>query len=105
MREQLKNALLLLALFTVLTGLVYPLAMTGIAQAIFPARANGSLIRRGDAIVGSALVGQPFDRPEHFWSRPSATVPVPYNAAASSGSNLGPLNADLHARVQARIAK
>jgi K+-transporting ATPase ATPase C chain len=94
----------LLALFTLLTGLVYPLAVTGLAQAVFPIQANGSLMAHNDRIVGSALIGQPFDDPRYFWGRPSATAPFPYNAAASSGSNFGPSNPALIAAVQARIA-
>jgi K+-transporting ATPase ATPase C chain len=104
MKEQFRSALILVAAFTVLTGIVYPLAITGIAQVVFPHQADGSLIRRGDVVVGSELVGQPFDRAGYFWSRPSATGPTPYNAGASTGSNLGPLNPDLQASVTARIA-
>jgi potassium-transporting ATPase KdpC subunit len=96
-----RPAVVLLAAFTVLTGLLYPLAVTGLAQAIFPYQANGSLIRTS----GSALIGQPFDDPGYFWGRPSATVPFPYNAGASSGSNLGPSNPALVEAVQARVAK
>lgn len=103
MRE-LKSALLLLLIFAVLTGLIYPLALTGIAQAVFPAQANGSLIELEGTVIGSALVGQPFDRPEYFSSRPSATSPTPYNGGSSMGSNLGPLNPDLHAAVKTRVA-
>ena len=100
----IRPAVVLLALFTLVTGLFYPLAVTGLAQAIFPAQANGSLIERDGRVVGSALIGQPFDDPKYFWGRPSATSPFPYNAAASSGSNLGPNNPALTDAVQARIA-
>ncbi|MCX6027792.1 MAG: potassium-transporting ATPase subunit KdpC [Chloroflexi bacterium] len=100
----IRPAIVLLALFTLLTGVVYPLAVTGLAQVIFPIQANGSLIRQDGRIVGSALIGQPFDDPRYFWGRPSATAPFPYNAAASSGSNLGPSNPALFEAVQARIA-
>jgi K+-transporting ATPase ATPase C chain len=94
MKEQMRPALVMIALFTVLTGLVYPMAMTGLAQLIFPRQANGSLIEQDGRIVGSALIGQPFQGERYFWSRPSATAPA-YNGAASTGSNLGPLNTDL----------
>lgn len=103
MLDELKPALLMLALMTALTGGLYPLAVTGIAQGVFPHEANGSLIEQDGKLVGSALVGQPFSDPKHFWSRPSATGPVPYNAGASSGSNLGPLNPALEEAVKARI--
>lgn len=103
MLKELKPALLVLALMTALTGAVYPLLVTGIAQGLFPDEANGSLIRQDGKVVGSALVGQPFSNPKHFWTRPSATGPVPYNAGASSGSNLGPLNPALEEAVKARI--
>jgi K+-transporting ATPase ATPase C chain len=99
----IRPAVVLLALFTLVTGLFYPLAVTGLAQAVFPAQANGSLIEQDGRIVGSALIGQPFDAPKYFWGRPSATAPFPYNAAASSGSNLGPSNPALIDAVQARV--
>jgi potassium-transporting ATPase KdpC subunit len=104
MRGLLKPAAVLLAIFTVLTGLLYPLAVTGLAQVLFPYQANGSLLRQGDRVAGSALIGQPFDDPRYFWGRPSATTPFPYNAAASTGSNLGPSNPALEAAVKARVA-
>ncbi|GAB4578654.1 MAG: potassium-transporting ATPase subunit KdpC [Anaerolineales bacterium] len=104
MFTQLKPALILLALFTFLTGVIYPLAVTGIAQVVFPAQANGSLIEQDGQIVGSELIGQPFDDPKYFWGRLSATASTPYNAASSSGSNLGPTNPALIETVQTRIA-
>jgi len=103
MLKELKPALLMLALLTVLTGALYPALITGLAQTLFPGEANGSLIKQDGKVVGSALVGQPFSDPKHFWTRPSATGPVPYNAGASSGSNLGPLNPALEEAVKARI--
>ncbi len=91
-------------LLHVMTGILYPLVVTGLAQALFPHRANGSLILRSGQAVGSELVGQSFSAPKYFWSRPSATSPVPYNAANSAGSNLGPLNAAMTDNVRKRIA-
>jgi K+-transporting ATPase ATPase C chain len=103
MWRQLRIALILLGLFTVVTGIIYPLAITGIAQALFRHQANGSLIEENGASIGSELIGQPFSDPKYFWGRLSATSPFPYNAAASSGSNYGPLNPALREAVQARI--
>ena len=100
----LRPLLTLLGLFTALTGALYPALVTAAAQLLFPQRANGSLIIEDGKIVGSRLIGQPFSEPAHFWSRPSATGPVAYNAAASSGSNLGPLNPALAGAVAARVA-
>jgi len=104
MWTQTKTSLLLLLTLTVITGALYPLAVTGMAQVIFPDKANGSLIFKNGHPVGSTLIGQPFDDPKYFWGRPSATGPFPYNAAASSGSNLGPTNDALLKAVQDRIA-
>ncbi|HVO70764.1 MAG TPA: potassium-transporting ATPase subunit KdpC [Aggregatilineaceae bacterium] len=101
--EQLRPALVILALLSVLTGLLYPLAMTGLAQLIFPHKADGGIITRDDQAVGSELIGQSFDDPKYFWGRLSTTGPVPYNAAASTGSNYGPLNPALTDMIQARI--
>jgi K+-transporting ATPase ATPase C chain len=102
MLKQLKPALLLVAVMTVVTGLVYPLLVTGIAQLVFPRQANGSLVERDGKVVGSELIGQPFAGAGYFWSRPSATGPA-YNGGASSGSNLGPSNPALHERVTASV--
>jgi len=101
--DQIRPALVVLALLTLVTGVAYPLIVTGIAQAVFPAPANGSLILRDGKPVGSGLIGQPFDDPKYFWGRLSATAPFPYNAGASSGSNLGPINPALHAAAKGRI--
>jgi K+-transporting ATPase ATPase C chain len=89
---------------SLITGLAYPLVVTGLAQTAFPEAANGSLIHKDGHVVGSSLIGQPFTDPGHFWSRPSATGPMPYNAANSSGSNLGPSNQALADAVKERVA-
>ena len=102
--KNLVTAVLIFLVLTVVTGLVYPLLVTGIAQAAFPRQANGSLIERDGKLVGSELIGQPFAGPTYFWSRPSATAPA-YNAAASSGSNLGPINPALLDRVKADVER
>jgi K+-transporting ATPase ATPase C chain len=103
MRTELRPALLALLVFTVLTGLLYPLAVTAVARVIFPAQSGGSLIVRDGRVVGSSLIGQPFSDPKYFWGRPSATGPFPYNAGASSGSNLGPTSKALREAVAKRI--
>src|SRR5262252_5759342 len=103
MFAQLKPAFLILIVLSILTGIVYPLVVTGIAQGVFPKQANGSLIERDGKAVGSTLIGQPFGDPKYFWSRPSATSPYPYNAANSGGSNQGPLNPALTDAVKDRI--
>lgn len=99
----LRPALTLLVAMSLLTGLLYPFVVTGAAQALFPREAAGSLIVRDGTTVGSALIGQPFSEPRYFWGRPSATAPMPYNAAASGGSNLGPSNPALTEAARARI--
>ena len=101
---QLRSALMMFFILTILTGVAYPLAVTAIAQLLFPHQANGSLISKDGKPIGSTLIGQPFDDPKYFWGRPSATAPFPYNAAASSGSNLGPTNPALIETVKMRVA-
>lgn len=100
----IRPTLVLLVLLSAITGVAYPALVTGVAQAVFPGKANGSLILSDGKPVGSVLIGQPFTDPKYFWSRPSGTAPYPYNAASSSGTNLGPLNPTLHDAVKARIA-
>ena len=104
MLKELKPALLLLLVLTLLTGAIYPLLVTGLAQGLFHHQANGSLIKQEGKVLGSELIGQPFSDPKYFWSRPSATSPMPYNGGSSSGSNLGPMNPALEDAVKARIA-
>jgi len=104
MNKILRPALVLFVALTVVTGVAYPLAVTGIASAVFPSQAAGSLIEAGGKTVGSALIGQNFGDPKNFWGRPSATSPMAYNAANSSGSNQGPLNPALIDAVKGRIA-
>jgi len=99
----LRPALMLFVLLSLLTGLLYPLLVTGVAQVAFRDAADGSLIVVDGKVVGSRLIGQPFSDPRHFWSRPSATAPMAYNAGASGGSNQGPLNPALHDAVKSRI--
>ena len=103
MKSLLRPALSLFVLLSAITGLAYPLALTGIAGAVFPEQAAGSLILQDGKPVGSSLIGQNFSDPKHFWGRPSATAPQPYNAAASSGSNQGPLNPALVDAVRGRV--
>jgi K+-transporting ATPase ATPase C chain len=103
MFRQLRPVLMVFLLLTIVTGIVYPLLVTGVAQLVFPEKANGSLIRREGGYTGSELIGQPFDDPKYFWGRLSATPDFPYNAASSSGSNLGPSNPALVEAVKARL--
>ncbi|MTW10253.1 potassium-transporting ATPase subunit KdpC [Pseudoduganella eburnea] len=98
-----RPALVLFGALTLATGVLYPLAVTGVGQALFPHQAAGSIIEVDGKAVGSALIGQQFTSPEYFWSRPSATGPMPYNASGSSASNLGPLNPALTDAVKARV--
>ena len=102
MRSELRPALMLLLMLSLVTGVLYPLAVTGIAQLVFPHQANGSVLVRDGRAVGSSWIGQPFSAPRYFWGRLSATSPA-YNASASSGSNLGPLNPALLDAAKARI--
>ncbi len=104
MWTQLRPAVVSFLLLSLLTGVVYPLLITGIAQLVFPDLANGSLILRDGNVTGSSLIGQPFEDPKYFWARPSATSPFPNNAASSNGSNLGPSNPALTKAVEERIA-
>lgn len=105
LKKMLYPSVILLIVMTVLTGMAYPLLITGIAQSVFPDQANGSLIWKNGRPVGSRLIGQHFSENKYFWSRPSATSPYSYNAAASSGSNLGPTNPTLTDQVKDRIAR
>lgn len=100
--RQLKTSCICLLIFTVLTGLIYPLFVTGIAQLFFPWRSNGSLLYQNKKPIGSVLIGQSFTSANYFWGRPSATPLYPYNAASSSGSNMGPSNLDFLEKVQER---
>jgi K+-transporting ATPase ATPase C chain len=104
MWKQTKTCLLLFLMLSILTGVIYPAAITGLAQLVFPSQASGSLIRKNGKVIGSRLIGQQFEEPKYFWGRPSATAP-PYNASASSGSNLGPGNPKLKNSVLARLKK
>ena len=103
MKEHLRAAAAVLAVMTLLTGVAYPMATTALAKVLFPRQAEGSLITSGGKAVGSELIGQPFARPGYFWGRLSATSPTPYNASASGGSNLGPLNPALVANARGRV--
>jgi K+-transporting ATPase ATPase C chain len=103
MFKQLRPVFMVFFLLSVLTGIVYPLLVTGVAQLAFPEKANGSLIRSEGGSAGSELVGQPFDDPKYFWGRLSATPDFPYNSASSSGSNLGPSNPALVEAVKTRV--
>ena len=102
--SELRPALVVFALLSLLTGFLYPLVITGIGEAAFSHQVNGSMIKVGERAIGSSLLGQPFSDPKYFWSRPSATAPQPYNGAASSGSNQGPLNPALETAVKDRVA-
>src|SRR5450631_378664 len=104
MFAQFRPALVMLILMTAITGGIYPAVVTGIVQIVFPSQANGSLIEQDGKAVGSALIGQSFSDPKHFWSRPSATSPYPNNASSSGGSNLGPSNPALVDAVKGRVA-
>ncbi len=103
--NQIKTALLLLIMLTVITGLFYPLLVTGLAQLFFPYQAKGSLVLQNDKAIGSKFIGQSFSSPAYFWSRPSATKPYPYNGEASAGSNSGPTNPEYLAILKERIAQ
>jgi len=98
-----RPAIVLFLILTAITGVIYPLVVTGIAQAAFPTQAGGSILMKEGKPVGSSLIGQSFSDPKHFWGRPSATAPQPYNGLASGGSNLGPLNPALTDGIKARI--
>jgi potassium-transporting ATPase KdpC subunit len=100
--ELLRPAVVLFAIFSIATGLLYPFAVTGVARLAMPDAASGSLVERDGVVVGSRLIGQSFSEPKHLWGRPSATAPMPANASASAGSNLGPMNPALLEAVQAR---
>ena len=104
MQAILRPAIVLFAVLTLICGVLYPVAVTGIAQAAFPAAANGSLVEKDGAVVGSSLIGQQFTAPGYFWGRPSATGPMPNNGSGSGGSNQGPLNPALQEAVKGRIA-
>lgn len=104
MLTHLRPAVVLLALLTLVTGVVYPSVVTGLSQTIFPIQANGSRIERNGRALGSSLIGQPFREPGYFWGRPSATAPWSHNATASAGSNLGPTNPALRVAVRDRVA-
>jgi len=102
-QKQVKSAFLIFVFLTIITGIIYPLLVTAIAQTFFQHQANGSIVFKDGRPIGSSLIGQSFDDPKYFWGRPSATSPRPYNASTSSGSNLGPLNEALRQALEARI--
>jgi K+-transporting ATPase ATPase C chain len=102
--RQLRPTLVIFVAMTLLTGVIYPLVVSGIAWTVFPGAAHGSLIEKDGKVIGSRLIGQPFDGDKYFWSRPSATGPYPYNGGVSSGSNLGPINPALLDAVKQRVA-
>jgi len=104
MLSQLRPAIAMTLIFTIVTGLLYPLAITGVAGAVFPANAKGSPIEKGGVIIGSSLIGQNFTSATYFWPRPSATGPDPYNAAASTGSNYAPTSAAMIERIKGSVA-
>ncbi|HUL43603.1 MAG TPA: potassium-transporting ATPase subunit KdpC [Bacteroidota bacterium] len=103
MLNQIRISILMVIVFTILTGILYPVAVTGISHLMFPSKSEGSMIKDHEKVLGSELIGQPFSDPKYFWSRLSATSPYPYNAAASTGSNYGPLNPALLDAVKGRI--
>ena len=103
MSREIRPLLVLYVVLSALTGIAYPLGVTAVAKLVLPSQAEGSLIAKGGTTIGSALIGQAFSDPKHFWSRPSATSPSAYNAASSSGSNQGPLNPALAEAVEGRI--
>lgn len=103
MSSILRPTLVFLSVFTILCGFAYPAAVTGASQALFPSQANGSLVQKDGHAIGSRLIGQPFDDPKYFWSRPSATAPFAYNGQSSVGSNLGPTNPALLEAIQGRV--
>jgi K+-transporting ATPase ATPase C chain len=104
MMKIIRPAIVSLFVFTIITGIIYPLAVTGLVQLIFPAQANGSIMVKNGKPVGSALIGQPFDDPKYFWGRLSATAPFPYNSASSSGSYMAQSNPALVEQAKARIS-
>jgi K+-transporting ATPase ATPase C chain len=104
MKNLFRPLIVVTVVLTAVTGLAYPLVMTGVGQAVFPSQANGSLVEQNGKAIGSSLIGQQFDAPQYFWGRLSATSPQPYNATSSGGSNLGPTNSALTDEVKGRIA-
>ncbi|MEW6587183.1 MAG: potassium-transporting ATPase subunit C, partial [Nitrospirota bacterium] len=104
MSKLIRPVIVSLFVFTIITGILYPLAVAGIAQLLFPVQANGSVIVKNGKPAGSSLIGQPFDSPKYFWGRLSATSPFPYNSAASSGSNMAQTKPDLVEQAKGRIS-